>query len=254
LNTAAPPAAAPNANCSVYVTGSGWECFDRFQYSATDPIVNTWKNLAPAAGNPCGQPAGNQPLAGDIEVLDFEQFNTSKLRVSCVDSTHQIVYLTGPTTISQNNPSEVGFVAGNRYLVENVQDELTQAGQWFLDRSTTPWTLTYLANPGDNPNTNNVIVPQLSQVLVASSLQYVTFQGLTFEHDNYTLPAAGHPSAELEPDISAAVSFQNSQHITFNSGIVTQTSGTGLEFIPCINTSSPAYCASAISTPLYRTT
>jgi hypothetical protein len=28
---------------------------------------------------------------------------------------------------------------------------------------------------------------------------------------------AGHKSAELEADIGAAVSFQNSQHITFDS-------------------------------------
>ena len=58
-----------------------------------------------------------------------------------------------------------------------MEDELTQPGQWFLDRSTTPWTLTYLANPGENPNTDTVIVPQLTQFLVASNLQYVTFQG-----------------------------------------------------------------------------
>jgi hypothetical protein len=161
-----------------------------------------------------------------------------------VDAANQTVYLTGPTSISQNNPGEVGFIAGNRYLVDNVEDELTQPGQWFLDRSTTPWTLTYLANAGEDPNTDNVIVPQLRQVLVASNLQCVTFQGLTFEHDNYTLPALGHPSVELEPDISAAVSFQNSQNITFNSGIVTQTSGSGLEFIPCLNASSPSYCVS----------
>ncbi len=245
LNAPAPPAAAPNPNCAVYITGSGWECFDRFQYSPTDPISGTWKNLAPEAGNPCGQPAGNQAIAGDIEVLDFEQFSTSKLRISCIDTTNHIVYMTGPTGFSQANASESGFIAGNRYLVDNVEDELTQPGQWFLDRSTDPWTLTYLANPGENPNTDDVIVPQLSQVLVASNLQYVTFQGLTFEHDNYTIPPAGHISVELEPDISAAVSFQNSQNITFNAGIVTQTSGTGLEFINCINGSaSPAYCVS----------
>jgi uncharacterized protein (TIGR03437 family) len=244
LKGAAPPAAAPNANCSVYIAGSGWECFDRFQYSKADPIVNTWKNLAPAAGNPCGQPAGNPALTGDIELLVFEQFSTSKLRISCIDTANQILYLTGPTGISQNNASEVGFIAGNRYLVDNVQDQLTQPGQWFLDRSTTPWTLTYLANSGENPNNDTVIVPQLSQVLVASNLQFVTFQGLTFEHDNYTLPAAGHVSSELEADIGAAVSFQNSQHITFDSGTVTETSGSGLEFIPCLNGSSPAYCLS----------
>ncbi|HUA86373.1 MAG TPA: IPT/TIG domain-containing protein [Bryobacteraceae bacterium] len=244
LNAPAPPAQAPNANCPVYIGGSGWECFDRFQYSPGDPVSGAWKNLAPSPGNACGQPAGNSTIAGDIEVLDFEQFNTSKLRISCIDTTNHIVYLTGPTKISQTNASQAGFIAGNRYLVDNVEDELTQPGQWFLDRSTTPWTLTYLANPGENPNADSVIVPQEPQLLVATGLQYVTFQGLTFEHDNYTVPATGHASSELEADISAAVSFQNSQYITFDSGIVTQTSGSGIEFIPCLNATSPAYCVS----------
>jgi uncharacterized protein (TIGR03437 family) len=242
-----PPANPPSDSCSVYITGSGWECFDRFQYDPADPISKSWKNLAPAASNPCTQPAGNQAIAGDVEVLIFEQFSTSKLRVSCVDSTSHIVYLTGPTGFSQTKPSQGGFGTGNRYLIENVQDQLTLPGQWFLDRSTTPWTLTYLASAGENPNADTVIAPQISQVLVASGLQYVTFQGLSFADDNYTLPAAGHKSAELEQDIGAAVSFQNSSQITFDSGVVSQTSGTGIEFIPCINGGSPAYCVSTDS-------
>jgi uncharacterized protein (TIGR03437 family) len=242
LNAAPPPAAAPDPNCAVYVSGSGWECFDRFQYSASDPIAGTWKNLAPAAGNSCGQAPGNPALAGDVEVLDFEQFSTSKLRISCIDTAKQIVYMTGPTAFSQQNPQEAGFIAGNRYLVENVQDALTQPGQWFLDHSSAPWTLTYLANSGENPNSDVVIAPQVPQLLAASGLQYVTFQGLTFEHDNYVIPAAGHKSSELEAEMSAAVSFQNSQNITFDSGVVTQISGSGLEFISCLNPNSPAYC------------
>ncbi len=100
-----------------------------------------------------------------------------------------------------------------------------------------------------------MIVPQLTQVLVASNLQYVTFQGLTFEHDNYTVPAGGTWSTELEPDISAAVSFQNSQHITFDSGIVTQTSGAGLEihFLSTGLIAGLLRCQQA-STPSRRTT
>jgi uncharacterized protein (TIGR03437 family) len=244
LNNPGPPASAPNPNCSVYVTGSGWECFDRFQYNPSDPVSGAWKNLAPATGNSCGQAARNQAIAGDIEILVFEQFSTSKLRISCIDTTNHIVYLTGPTPISQANPGQVGFITGNRYLIDNVQDDLSLPGQWFLDRSTTPWTLTYLANSGENPNNDLAIVPQISQVLVALGLQYVTFRGLTFAHDNYTIPALGHKSSELEADISGAVSFQNSQNITFDSGTVTQISGTGLEFITCISAGSPAYCAS----------
>jgi uncharacterized protein (TIGR03437 family) len=244
LTAPGPPAKAPDPNCSVYISGSGWECFDRFQYSPADPIAGNWKNLTPAAGNVCNQPVGNPAITGDIEVLDWEQFSTSKLRVSCIDKTNHIVYLTGPTAINQSRPQFGGFVTGNRYLVENVQDALTQPGQFFIDRSATAWTLTYLANPGENPNTDIVVAPQLSQLLVASNLQYVTFQGLTFEHDNYVVPASGHKSSEMAPDIPGAVSFQNAQHITFESGTLTQISGTGLEFISCISAASPNDCVS----------
>jgi uncharacterized protein (TIGR03437 family) len=239
LNAPGPPAKAPEANCSSYVTGSGWECFDRFQFDPADPIAGTWKNLAPPSGNPCAQPPGNPSLAGDIEVLDFEQFVASKLRLSCVDTARHLVYLTGPTVQASGRN---GFIPGHRYLVENVQDALTQPGQWFLDRSTNPWTLTYLAAPGENPNSDTVVIPQLTQVLTATNLQYVTFQGLTFAHDNFIVPVSGYASQELDTSISAAVSFQNSQQITFDSNIVTQTSGAGLEILSCTDSQSPAWC------------
>lgn len=242
LNAPGPPASAPEQNCPIYVVGSGWECFDRFRFNPADPIVNTWLNLAPPIGNPCGQAAGNPALAADIEVLDFEQFSVSKLRVSCVDAAHHIVYLTGPTAIPPDRYAAHGFIANHRYLIENVQDQLNQPGQWFLDRPT--GTLTYLANVGENPNIDTVIIPQLTQVLMTSSLQYVDFRGLTFEHANFTVPSIGYVSSEQESSITTAVSFQNSQHITFDSGIVTQTAGNGLEFISCVNAQSPSWCVS----------
>src|SRR6185369_12293087 len=135
LTAPGPPAKAPDPNCSVYIQGSGWECFDRFQYDPKDPISAAWKNLAPAANNPCHQPVGNSALAGDIEMLTWQQFSTSKLRVSCIDTANHIVYFTGTTGINQSRPQFGGFVAGNRYLVENVADAVSQPGQFFLDRS-----------------------------------------------------------------------------------------------------------------------
>jgi uncharacterized protein (TIGR03437 family) len=244
LNAPAPPAAAPNPNCPNYVAGQGWECFDRFQYNSTDPISSTWKNLAPAAGNPCGQPAGNPAIAGDVELLIFEKFYVAKLRVSCVDSSNHIVYLTSATQLEANAYSAEGFIPQHRYLIENVEDQLSQPGQWFLDRSATPWTLTYLANTGENPNNDVVVIPELTQVLVASDLQYVTFRGLTFENDNYTIPTGAQTILALGVNVTSAVSFQNSQYITFDSNIVTNTSGAGLEFISCLNSQSAPWCIS----------
>jgi hypothetical protein len=65
---------------------------------------------------------------------------------------------------------------------------------------------------------------------------------LTFEHDNYTVPPLGIDP--LVGDLTAAVSFQNSQHITFDSGIVAHTSGMGLDFTSCVDTNSPTWCVS----------
>ncbi len=235
-----------SATCAVPVGPNGtgpYECFDRFDYDPSDPLADTWKNLAPAPQNPCGQPAGNPALRGDIELLIFEQFTTSKLRINCIDPVKHRVYLTGPTGFSQSNASQAGFIEGNRYLVENVQDALTQPGQWFLDRATTPWTLSYLAQPGENPNTDEVIIPQVSQLVTAHDLQYVTFRGLTFEHDNYTLPAQGHTSKELEIEITSALSFQNSQHLTLDGLVVRHAAGAGIDFISCLSAKvSPAWC------------
>jgi hypothetical protein len=218
-----------------------YECFDRFGYDdasadANNPYAVPWANLAPAGGNQCGAKKGDPNLFGDIEVLVFEQFSTSKLPVSCVDTTNHIVYLTGSTAAPPPpHASETGFIETNRYLVENVSNALTQPGQWYLDRTASPWTLTYLAQAGEDPTHAEIVVPQAPQVLVATDLHYVTFRGLTFQHDDFTVPyPTGYKSTELEPDSTAAVSFQNSTNITFDSNTVRQTAGTGLDLISCI--------------------
>src|SRR5205807_2220586 len=78
------------------------------------------------------------------------------------------------------------------------------------------WTLTYLAQAGENPNASEVVVPQQSQLLVANGLQHVTFQGITFAHDNWMPPAEGFGDQQGMVGVSAAVSFTNSNTITHN--------------------------------------
>jgi hypothetical protein len=210
-----PNGPAPDPNCTVYMSGLGWECFDRFQYTKTDPISGNWQNL-------------NSPYPqGDIELYDFEKWDASELRIKSIDTTNNIIYLTGPT---YQQDFDHGFIVGHRYLVENIKDELTQPGQWFLDRSKSPWVLTYLANSGENPPTDTVIVPQSAQVLVATGLQYVTFQGISFQHDDWTVPSIGYASTTGDQGVTGAVSCYNCQYVIVNGVIVTQTAGGGWEF------------------------
>lgn len=233
---------SPEANCPLETSPGQYECFDRFQYTSTDPISKTWKNLSPPSGNPC-RAAGNSYPSGDIELDLFERWNMSKLRISCIDTTNHIIYFTGPTVA---NPVSVSLgnqtpIAGHRYLIENIKDSLTQPGQWFLDRSLSSWTLTYLANPDEDPNSDTVIIPQISQLIVATNLKYVTFIGLTFANDNWTIPDVGYPSLQQEPVLPTAISCQNCQHVTFDGDTVAQTSGGGLEFITTSTSSTTAH-------------
>ncbi len=213
-------------NCGVYMPGLGYECFDRFVYNPSDPISANWENLRA----PYPQ--------GDIELYDFEKWTASLLRIKSIDTSSHIVYLTGPT---DQRDYYHGFMPGHRYIVENLKDALTQAGQWFLDRSKTPWTLTYLANSNENPPTDTVLIPQVSQVLVANNLQYVTFQGLTFEHDNWTVAALGYPAVTADQAIPGAFGCYNCSHVTLDGVTITQTTGVGAEFITTSTSSTTSY-------------
>ncbi len=222
-----PPANPPNPNCAVYVTNKGWECFDRFYYNPGD-VSSTWTNLYPPYPT------------GDIELLDWEYWSVPKMRISSIDSTNHIVYLTGPT---KQDDGVHGFIKNHRYVVENVKDLLSDAGQWFLNTSAVPYVLTYLANTGEYPPTDTIMVPQSTQVFNGNGLEYVTFQGLQFEHDNFTVPSTGYVSTQQEPQMPAAVGCYNCQYVTFNSDIITMTSGSGIEFYTNNTSETTAYNA-----------
>lgn len=218
-------ASSSSTNCNVYVSGSGYECFDRFTFSPGDLNAN-WTNLNPPYPT------------GDIELMDFEYWTVPKMRIKSIDTANNIVYLTGPT---KEVAGVHGFLKNHRYVVENVKDLLNQPGQWFLDTSVSPYVLTYIANTGEYPPTDTIIVPQSSQVMTATGLSYVTFQGLQFEHDNFTIPSGGYASSQQEPALTGAVSCYNCQYVTFNSDIITMTGGSGIEFYTTTNTAVSAY-------------
>jgi len=240
-----------NAGCPSVTNGDGSlsKCLDRFHYNPDDPIAQ-WANLNPANGNPCKlSPAGQYP-AGDIEVTMFDAWTSDIMRVSCVDTSAHIIYFTAATQGRDGSQYYLfGPVAGHRYVVENARDGFNaeqaagQGGVWFLDRSTTPWTLSYLANSGENPNTDTVVIPQLggeipgapatdyfgASLLLASNLNYVTFSGLTFEVDDFVPSATGfNNDANSEYPVPQAIDCESCQNVTFDGVTVRHTSGSAI--------------------------
>ena len=245
-----------NANCPSVTSSDGTQskCLDRFQYNASDPIT-TWINLNPPKGNPCHSTTSNKYPVGDIELYLFEAWTMELMRVSCVDTATHIIYFTAPTGGNGLQYNFFGPTAGHRYVVENTRDAFNQeqtAGQtgiWFVDRSTSPWTLNYLANDGEDPNSDSVVIPQVQPVsatggslISASQLNYVSFQGITFEVDNFIPPVSGFNNDENgESVLPAAIDCESCQNVTFDGVTVRHTSASGIQIASLLgNSGTPA--------------
>lgn len=246
-----PPTGA-NANCPAVTNndGSRSKCLDRFQYNPSDPIAQ-WLNLNPPQNNACGDSSNGQYPAGDIEVTMFNAFTIDLMRVSCVDTTKHILYFTGPTG-APGSPSQYdlyGPAVGHRYVIENALDAFNseqaagQTGVWFVDRSSTPWKLYYLAANGENPNADTVVISQLGgqipgdpstdyvggSLLFANNLNYVTFTGLTFEVDNFVPSSTGfNNDTNSEYSLPQAIDCESCQNVTFDGVTIRHTSASAI--------------------------
>jgi hypothetical protein len=219
------------------------KCLDRFKYNPSDPVA-AWQNLNPTAvaGQTCTLAVNNSYPQGDIELTLFDAWTVDVMRVSCVDTANRIIFLTAPAKGTASQYNFFGPVVGHRYVVENAKDAFTAAqsaglgGVWFLDRSTTPWTLNYLAQSGENPNTDSVVIAQLEPVsdiggslLSATGLNYVTFRGITFEVDNYMVSATGFNTDENSDDVlPEAIDCESCQDVIFDGITVRHTSASGI--------------------------
>jgi uncharacterized protein (TIGR03437 family) len=240
-----PPTGA-NAGCPS-ATGTatqGSKCLDRFAYDPADPIAS-WENLNPG-GSICGGASNSYP-AGDVEVIIFEAWTMEVMRVSCVDTANHVIYLTGKmqgggSNGAANTFNSFGPTKGHRYIVENTKDAFLaaqsagQTGIWFLDRSSSPWTLNYLANRGEDPNQDTVLIAQAQpasptggSLMSASNIEYLTFRGITFEVDNYVPPPAGFSSdVNNQTTLPEAIDCESCRHVVFDGITVRHTSASGI--------------------------
>jgi trimeric autotransporter adhesin len=242
------------------------KCLDRFFYTSTsggDPIT-AWQNVSNVytgnAASPCAQNSGNTYPSGDVELTMFQSWTADIMRVNCVDTADRVIFLTGPTkgggTVASTdlNYNHFGPAIGHRYIVENSLDAFNNAltpassqfgltGIWFLDRHATPWVLNYIANENENPTADNIVIPQLGSpipgnpatdyiggsLISAIGLNYVTFQGIGFEVDNFYPSSTGfNNDINGEMPVPQAIDCENCQFVTFNALTVRHTSASGI--------------------------
>jgi hypothetical protein len=148
------------------------------------------------------------------------------------------------------NMAQVGWGSGRAYYFENALEFLDQAGEWYLDETTS--TIYYKPRTGEDMATATVIAPMVETIMsvngtsTSSQASYLWFQGLTFAHSTYMRPSqygfldgqAGQYNLTADANnnqtvgrMTAGVSVMNANHMHFERNLVTQMGGTGLDFI-----------------------
>lgn len=197
-----PPSAAAGA------TGA-----DRFRYRPGD-IEAGWRNLQ------------------DIEALCFQQWSMGRERLASVDPAARVVSFAGPTW---NAGWMGGLNRGNRYLLENVVEALTEPGEWYLDRQTRE--LTYLPMPGETPDQATVVAPCLEHVVelvgdatLGAEPEHIRFEGIAFEHTNWVTPDAGWNFPQAEAAMPAAVTCTDTRDCVWDGCTFRGVAGYAIEF------------------------
>jgi Right handed beta helix region len=170
-----------------------------------------------------GVPSTMTNLA-DVDLILFEAWNVSHMRISSVNTTTRRITTTKSLTQSAN----FGFIPGHHFLLANVKEALKQPGQFYLDRPT--GALIYIPQDNEVLSSATIIAPLLQQVLRASQLSYVTFQGLTFSHTDWPIPPDGYVGKQADSATPAAISLRDSTGAVFEGDIIAHTGAYGIEF------------------------
>ncbi|MGQ9503722.1 MAG: right-handed parallel beta-helix repeat-containing protein [Thermogutta sp.] len=134
------------------------------------------------------------------EFVYLHDWSTSRVRIAGFD----------PQTLEVKFSQVVGCAAphyaiGNwphaRYFLENSEDFLDAAGEWFVDKET--GTLIYLPRPGESVDALEVVAPVASALLKVTgdedsgkSVAGLVVEGIAFEHCRFDLPAAGYAAGQ----------------------------------------------------------
>ena len=148
------------------------------------------------------------------------------------------------------------------FYFENAYEFIDQEGEWYLDEAEN--ILYYKAREGEDMSKSLVVAPRLETLVsiqgenTSNKVGYVSFEGITFAHTNFTLPSekgymdlqAGmyhldvldeHPGYPLSSNQfllkrpAAGFLVENAHHIRIEKNIFAQMAMTGLDFVSGTN-------------------
>ena len=123
------------------------------------------------------------------QLMAFHKWDTTREWIKSVDIDREI-FTTEGTKMAPHNSMAVGSL----YYFENYKSALDEPGEWF--RSLDGW-LYYYPREGEAIGRVQMIVPRLERILEITGsdkpVKNIRFEGITFAHSAYNIPARGVP-------------------------------------------------------------
>ncbi|NLY00979.1 MAG: right-handed parallel beta-helix repeat-containing protein [Rhodopirellula sp.] len=191
--------------------GAAWnEGVDRFRFQPGD--IRPWDD------------------AGNVEVVVFHSWNTSRVRIKSVDEPNRVVVFTGPTIFRP-----LAWDPDQRYYLENYREALDSPGEWFLDRAS--GRLYYWPLSGEDMSKAEVVAPVLGELLrfegdpqAGRFVENIRVVGLALQHCDWELPAAGYGDPQAAVTVPAAVMADGARRCTVEQCEIAHVGGYGLWF------------------------
>jgi len=212
--------------------------------SVYDPPVGYWCSEHPSGGGAFAfrTPSGITPNAGSIPNAPYNDVDEMIINVwrparwaNWMFKVGDYDRSTGNFTFGEGgNQGARGNNKGGDFFIENVFEELDQAGEFFYDKKSDELYLFYNGT-GAPPADMEVIVPTARLLLNISGSQWnpvrnITIDGITFKSTRYTyMDPHGVPSAgDWALDRTGAVFLEGTESVTVSSSTFERLDGNGV--------------------------
>lgn len=178
-----------------------------------------------------GKFRANWANLGDVQTLCFHQWTMQRLWVATVDDAANTVTFTGATW----HPTMAALGKGDRYIIENVKEALSEPGEWYREPST--GVITYIPMAGETIASADVVAPVLEHLVElrgnpakGAPVHDITFRGITFANSGYVTPPQGRSFPQAEIDLGAAFTAVNARDCMLDSCTIAHTGEYAVEW------------------------
>jgi hypothetical protein len=166
------------------------------------------------------------PTAADGEAIVADRWVESHMPITSIDESNHVIHF-AKKSVFLLEPDD-------RYWLENVKENLSEPGEFYVDPRAR--TVTLITRQGIDPNAAHVIAPNLAQVLrlegkpsAGEFVEHITFQGLGFAHAEWSLDQASSGFGQAAIGVPGAVGGQGVRSCTFKACEIAHVGTYGIE-------------------------